>query len=847
MASMRSVSSFLSGLLCMSTVLAQDGTVDPTFNPVDIGYGNGDAALYGMDVRSVVIQANGHAIIGGAFGSFEGAAARNVVRLLPDGTVDPSFAFAPVTASVNVLLIQPNDGKILVGGMFYQDQGAPHNHILRVHPDGTLDTGFNPGIGPDYDVNCMALQADGKIIIGGAFTNINGTTRSRIARLNANGTLDTSFDPTAAPTGEVYSVAVDGNGKILVGGDFSPIVGTTHSSIARFEPDGSLDLTFNAGTGARTGTTGSGDVNCITVLPDARILIGGYFSRYNSILRNNIAALLPDGSLDPDFTIGTGSSARVHAMARQEDGFILVAGDFDTYDGANRRDLVRIHPSGTVDPTLVSGASYLGTIHTVAIQADRRILIGGDFVSYDDLGRYRMTRILANGTWDSSFSPGTGANLTVYSIAPLNDGRLLLGGGFTLYNGAVARHLARLEPDGTLDLDFGPNDLGCNNQVKRILVQPDGRILIAGGFTSCYGVDRWGVARLLADGTVDPSFDPGFGISLVEDMILQPDGRIIVCGSFTNVNGIERNGIARLHPDGGLDLGFDPGSGPTGGFLPTIYALSMGPDGTVLIGGDFTAINGVPRNNIARLNSDGSVDLTFDPGSGPNMRVLCLTVQPDERIIIGGEFNQVNGVQRKRLARLLDDGSLDQGFDSSDGASSAVNTCLLQADGKLVIGGHFGHYGGVAHEHVARINPNGSLDQSFDTGPGTSSLGVWALAFQTGGALMLGGEFFAVGNLGRNRIARLFNAPVGIPEPLENARMELFPNPAHDRFTISFVGGFPASALELTLLDAAGHVVMRERSTAASATMDVSGIAPGSYVAEVRCAGEVFSRRLMID
>ncbi|HNU57196.1 MAG TPA: T9SS type A sorting domain-containing protein, partial [Flavobacteriales bacterium] len=826
---------------------AQDGAVDPSFNPVDVGYGNGDAGLYGMDIRSVVLHTDQKILVGGAFGIFDGSGSRNLTRLLQNGRVDPSFSFTPTTSAVNVLLVQPADGKILVGGMFYQDLGAPHNHIMRIHPDGSVDTGFNPGIGPDYDVNCMALQADGKIIIGGAFTNINGTTRSRIARLNANGTLDTSFNPTAAPTGEVYSVAVDGNGKILVGGDFSPIVGTTHSSIARFEPDGSLDPTFNAGTGARTGTTGSGDVNCITVLPDARILIGGYFSRYNGMLRNNIASLLPDGSLDPDFTVGTGSSARVHTMARQQDGYILVAGDFDTYDGANRRDLVRIHPSGAVDPTLVSGASYLGTIHTLAIQADGRILIGGDFVSYGDLGRYRMTRILANGTWDSSFSPGTGANLTVHSIAPLNDGSLLLGGGFTLYNGAVARRLARLEPDGTLDLDFGPNDLGCNNQVKRILVQPDGRILIAGMFTSCFGEDRWGVARLLADGAVDPSFDPGFGISLVEDMVLQPDGRIIVCGNFTNVNGIPRNGIARLLPDGGLDMGFDPGSGPTGGFLPTIYALALGPDGTVLIGGAFTTINGVSRNNIARLNPDGSVDLTFDPGSGTNFRVLCMTVQPDERIFIGGEFNQVNGVQRKRLARLMADGSLDQNFDTSDGASSAVNTCLLQADGKLVIGGHFGHYGGVAHENVARVNPNGSLDQSFDAGPGTSSLGVWALAFQTGGALIVGGDFFAVGGLGRNRIARLFNAPVGIPEQPESARMALFPNPADDRFIISLGDDFAGSALEFTLLDVAGHVVMRDRSAAGGATVDVSGIAPGSYVVEVRCASEVFSRSIMID
>ncbi|MBK8499223.1 MAG: delta-60 repeat domain-containing protein [Flavobacteriales bacterium] len=304
---------------------AQDGALDLSFNTMDVGLGNGDAALYGIEVRTIAVQPNGSMVVGGNFQSFEGITLKHLVRVLPDGSVDPSFAPTFMNSGINCVVIQPSDGKILVGGQFYQSLGAPYNHIARLNTDGTVDASFNPVVGPDFDVNSIALQADGKILIGGAFTSFNGTPRNHIARLNSNGSLDTGFNPTATPQNEVLTVVVDGNGKILVGGGFAAMPGTTHASIARYNSDGSVDVTFNTGAGATLGATAYGEVNCISVLPDERILIGGHFSMCNGGTRNNIAALLADGRLDAGFTIGTGSSAHIYAIAQQPDSLIRSA------------------------------------------------------------------------------------------------------------------------------------------------------------------------------------------------------------------------------------------------------------------------------------------------------------------------------------------------------------------------------------------------------------------------------------------------------------------------------------------------------------------------------------------
>jgi uncharacterized delta-60 repeat protein len=335
------------------------------------------------------------------------------------------------------------------------------------------------------------------------------------------------------------------------------------------------------------------------------------------------------------------------------------------------------------DPGFGIGDGANSFILATVLQPDGKILIGGDFTSYNGTPRNSVARLNADGSPDTGFNPGTGADNTVWAMALQPDGKILIGGDFTSYNGTPRNLIARLDADGSLDTDFAPG-AGANSRVWAIALQPDGKILIGGEFTSFNGTPRNFVARLNADGSLDTGFDPGTGVNdWVRAMTLQPDGKILIGGRFTSYNGTARNRVARLNADGSLDTGFDPGTGPSS----QVLAIALQPDGKILIGGDFTSYNGTPRNRVAHLNADGSLDTGFDPGTGANNGVFAIALQPDGKILIGGFFTSYNGTPRNRVARLNADGSLDTGFDPGTGANGTVWAIALQPDGKIFIGG----------------------------------------------------------------------------------------------------------------------------------------------------------------
>jgi uncharacterized delta-60 repeat protein len=232
------------------------------------------------------------------------------------------------------------------------------------------------------------------------------------------------------------------------------------------------------------------------------------------------------------------------------------------------------------------------------------------------------------------------------------DEKIIIGGGFTSYNGTGRNRLARLNTDGSLDTTFIPGT-GANNLVRAIALQSDGKIVIGGDFTSYNGTTRNSIARLNLDGSLDTTFDPGVGANnIVLTAAVQTDGRIVIGGLFTSYNGTPRNFIARLNTDGSLDTNFNSGgTGPDA----TVYTTTLQPDSKIIIGGNLTSYNGMARKFVARLNTDGSLDTSFDPGTGPDGTVAATAVQADGRIIIGGYITNVNGAARNGIARLEND------------------------------------------------------------------------------------------------------------------------------------------------------------------------------------------------
>ncbi len=354
------------------------------------------------------------------------------------------------------------------------------------------------------------------------------------------------------------------------------------------------------------------------------------------------------------------------------------------------------------------------------------------------------------GQVDFSFNPGLGADAPVYALAVQPDGKVLLGGAFTSVDGIILNHIARLHEDGYLDSFLTPG-AGADDDVHAIAVQADGRVLIGGAFLSVNGVARTRIARLNADGAVHDGFDPGYGPDgLVRALAVQSDGGIVLGGDFSTISGVSRAGIARLATTGAIDTTFDPGSGAPGG----VHAVAVQSDGKILLAGAFTSAAGATRPWIARLNPDGSADASFNPGLGPNGIVRSLAVLSDGRIIIGGDFTSFSGIARHGVARLNADGSLDAAFDPLDGADDAVHAVGAQPDGKVTVAGAFTTFAGLPASRYVRLNPNGTVDTSFQIGTGANDL-VRAMVVQPNTAIVIGGDFTVVNGLDRNRIARI--------------------------------------------------------------------------------------------
>lgn len=195
----------------------------------------------------------------------------------------------------------------------------------------------------------------------------------------------------------------------------------------------------------------------------------------------------------------------------------------------------------------------------------------------------------------------------------------------------------------------------------------------------------------------------------VRSIAVQPDGKLVIGGDFTSYNGTPRNYLARLNADGSLDLSFNIGTGANG----IIYSVYLQPDGKIVAGGDFFTFNGTSRGRIVRVNTDGSLDAAFNPGTGTNGSVLTCTPQQDGKLVISGSFTSFNGTSRNNIARLNVDGSMDTGFNPGSGANDWIRTHLIQLDGKIFICGDFSSYNGVGRVRIARINTDGTNDASF--------------------------------------------------------------------------------------------------------------------------------------
>jgi uncharacterized delta-60 repeat protein len=391
------------------------------------------------------------------------------------GSPDGVFT-ASLNGDVLALALQTN-GQILVGGNFSSVNGTPDNGITRLNADGSLDiAGFlNNGLysGANGAVQAVVCQTDGRVVIGGSFNTADGITRNNIARLMTDGSLDTSFNPGTGADGPVYAIAetfINGVRMLYAGGSFNNICGGTSPNFARLTGQtvggvnsGVLDPSFAPGSGPNAA------VYALAVYPTnsplaGKVLIGGAFTNVNNFTLNYIARLNGDGSVDTNFDLNLGANATVRAIAIQITGGILIGGDFTSVNGTNQNHIARLNSDGTLDTNFVAnvGAGVNYTVQAIAVQADNRIVLGGQFTSDNGVTRNRITRLLPNGAVDATINFGDGANgaIDALVIQPA-DQLLIIGGGFTQYDDQPYAHIARIyggSMTGSGALQFNTSD-----------------------------------------------------------------------------------------------------------------------------------------------------------------------------------------------------------------------------------------------------------------------------------------------------------------------------------------------------------------------------------------------------
>nr|MBA3899271.1 delta-60 repeat domain-containing protein [Bacteroidota bacterium] len=361
-----------------------------------------------------------------------------------------------------------------------------------------LDLSFNHGTGPNGAISTTAIQSDGKIIIGGDFTSYDGTERNSMARLNDDGSIDTSFDPGTGANNIIRTISIQGDGKIIIGGNFTSYNGTNSRCIARLNVDGSLDTSFDPGTGASIQWQ-TASIFTTSLQDDGKIIIGGNFKWYNGTTRNRIARLNTDGSLDPSFEIGFGLTHlndRVYTTAIQSDGKIIIGGNFSL---SPYRHVARLNTDGSFDTSFVTGFGANDQIQTISIQNDGKIIIGGWFTAFDQTVRNRTARLNTNGSLDLSFESGTPIvqnHDKVHATGIQSDGKIIIAGTIAAYESGIGINgFARLNTDGSLDTSFDP-EAGVSGSISTISIQSDGKIIVAGGFSSYHGTSINHIARI---------------------------------------------------------------------------------------------------------------------------------------------------------------------------------------------------------------------------------------------------------------------------------------------------------------------------------------------------------------
>ena len=834
----------LLGSLAARPAVAQ--TLDPSFAvPVSL-YAPGAVNALGP------AQADGKRLVGGFLTRANGATVSNLVRLDGLGGLDAPFSqsLGAVVGSVYRLRGLPSGQYLLCGfGGDITAGGLTRNEILRLNANGTADASFNTGAGASLGGggngsgygNDYALQPDGKLLVGGSFDTFGTAPAASVVRLNPNGSVDAGFSVGTgvdAINGDaVYGVAVQPDGKIVVGGYFADFNGQVANGLARVNANGSVDAGF------ASPLQSSSAVENVVVQPDGKIIVSGDLYLSGATTSAGLVRLLPSGALDPAFSLAGFNSFTIslvttsyadQGLVLQPDGKLLVAGSFRTATRAV--NVVRLNANGTLDGTFQAAGGSDEAPRTLGLETNGTVLVGGAFDTFGGTEN-NLNRLAATGAIDAAYRPTLQLPGTVAAVVRQADGKLVAGGDFTEINGVPVHRLARFSAAGGFEAAYSAAAGVLPGRVNKLLLQPDGKLLVGNTVNTL---------RLSTTGSPDPGFAAPYGATA---LALQPDGKVLIGG----------NSLLRVTSTGADDPSFAQAPVAGAGGFGFTDAILVQPDGRIVTGGTyFSSSSGQSLGGtVARYETSGALDPSFNTSAvygtsstsvSSNNRLYALALQPDGKILVGGNFRVVGGTPRPGFARLNANGTLDAGFAPNRAQTGTVFALALQPNGRVLLGGTTSNPNPApAYANLARVLDNGQFDASFAATANPNGP-VRALLVQPDGAIVLAGSFTAVGGQPAVGLARI-TAPnvlaVSAPAAVA-ARTATWPVPAHGQLHV--LPDFGARPLTIELLDALGRPLQTQPAAPATETvLDLSQRAAGVYLLRVQYAAGAVVRRVVVE
>ena len=654
------------------------------------------------------------------------------------------------------------DGGILICGYFDFLNGDYAGRLIKLNQAGESFPGFQKVTGNGWILKAVGLS-NGKIMVMGDFTELNGTPTSSLSRLNSDGSLDQTFFTNQT----IYNFALQSTGKIIV---FTP------NGMMRLDPNGSVDNTFNVvpgnfqhsanvtvsandliylitnntslqrfnsnGTldGGFTEVTSDGTISLMQ-LTNTGILVGGWFTQVNGVPANKIALIKSDGTPDASFDVGDGPAySQLLSMTIRSNGNILVGGNFASFDHVSG-SAFELSPSGEV--LQVIAQVYYSQINNIRELASQKILVTGPFSSANGLPRNGTALFNSDYTINSDFKP----DITLCSQSPdlpgpvitskgemivVGRGTDILGflGGYD-HNESHNRQVLRLDSLGQLDPEYDILDFYSPGWVTTLAIQPDDKLLIGGYFKIGQLVTK--LARINSNGTLDHSFSFIVGQDDYVSKVILRDSVFFVCGKFNSVNGSPANSIAVVDWNGnfiksfsGIPVGSDvlmmevqsdgkviivlPVNGPTGltyrilrlketgevdetfqqgDFYLQMEDIKIADNGKIYCAGQMINYNGAIKNNLIRLNSNGSIDNTFITGASPfggDGYPMSIQLLPNENVLIGGSFSSYRGNTAHGLVQIDKNGNFVATPAFSFGKQSRVTSMQLVGDNLFTTG-----------------------------------------------------------------------------------------------------------------------------------------------------------------